>query len=89
VVSADADLFSNALLDEAPGNATLAENMVHWLGGEDRRLGAAGAVGKATRVRRLALTAQELGKVRWLAMGLMPFLVLLLGIGVWQTRRGR
>ena len=89
VVSADADLFSNALLDEAPGNATLAENMVHWLVGEDRRLGAAGAVGKATRVRRLALTAQELGKVRWLAMGLMPFLVLLLGIGVWQTRRGR
>ena len=90
VVLGDADCLRNALLAEAPGNRTFAVNLVHWLAGEDRRLGVTvGTVGKATASRRLALTQQELGTLRVVTLGLLPFLVLLMGIATWMSRRGR
>jgi len=86
----DGDAFTNALLAEAPGNRLFAVNVVHWLAGEDRRLGVTvGTVGKATGSRRLALTQQELGMLRILTVGLLPLLVLIMGIGTWASRRGR
>ena len=48
-----------------------------------------GTVGKATAARRLALTQQELGTLRWLTVGLLPIMVLLFGIGTYVSRRGR
>jgi hypothetical protein len=46
-------------------------------------------VGRPTRVRRLALTAQDQQVIRWLALGFMPMLTLLAGAAVWTSRRGR
>lgn len=90
VLIGDGDAFTNALLSEAPGNRLFAVNVVHWLAGEDRRLGVTvGTVGKATTSRRLALTQQELGMLRILTIGLLPFVVLIMGIGTWISRRGR
>jgi hypothetical protein len=88
VVYSDADIFSNQLINQF-GNLTLARDTVHWLAGEDRRLGITGAVGQSQQARRLALTQQELGTVRWLSMVLMPLLVTVIGVLVWFGRRGR
>lgn len=90
VVLGDADLFTNAMVGEAPGNAVFGVNLVHWLAGDDRRLGVTvGTVGKATRARRLALTEEDLAALRWVSIGLMPIVVFALGIATWLTRRGR
>ncbi len=90
VVIGDGDAFSNALIGETPGNAVWAVNAVHWLAGEDRRLGATlGTVGKAAKVRRLALTQDDLGRLRWLSIGLMPFIVAVIGLLAQLSRRGR
>ncbi len=90
VVVGDADLFSNAIVGEAPGNAVFGVNLIHWLAGDDRRLGVTvGTVGRATRVRRLALTEEDLSVLRWVSIGLMPIVVFALGIATWLSRRGR
>jgi hypothetical protein len=90
VVVGDGDAFTNALIGETPGNSVFAVNIVHWLAREDRRLGATvGTVGKAAKVRRLALTQEDLGRLRWLSLGLMPLLVAGLGLAAQLSRRGR
>jgi ABC-type uncharacterized transport system involved in gliding motility auxiliary subunit len=86
----DADFFTNAIVGEAPGNAVLGVNLIHWLAGDDRRLGVTvGTVGRATKVRRLALTEEDLSVLRWISIGLMPLVIFLLGIATWLSRRGR
>lgn len=87
VVVGDSEMFTNALLSEGPGNQLLATNMVHWLAGEDRRLEI--GVGRTSTVRRLAITQEELGTIRWISLGLMPSVVFLLGMLSWRSRRGR
>ena len=87
LVVGDGDLFSNSLMTESPGNATFAMDSIHWLAGEDLRLGLAS--GKATATRRLALTAEETGLLQAISLGLMPLVVTFLGLGVWASRRGR
>jgi hypothetical protein len=90
VVMGDADFFTNAIVGEAPGNAVLGVNLIHWLAGDDRRLGVTvGTVGRATKVRRLALTEEDLSVLRWISIGLMPLVIFLLGIATWLSRRGR
>ncbi len=90
LIVGDGDAFTNAMLAEGPGNGAFAVNSVHWLTGEDRRLGVdTGGVGRAAQVRRLALTEEEMGMVRLICLGFMPIVVLLIGIGTWFTRRGR
>ena len=90
VIIGDGDLITNAMLSEAPGNLTFAVNVVHWLAGEDRRLGVdVEGVGKSRQVRRLALTNEEMGTLRLLTLGLMPLLVAVGGIFTWFFRRGR
>jgi len=90
VVIGDGDLFTNALLGEAPGNLTFALNVIHWLAGEDRRLGVdTEGIGKPRVVRRLALTQEEMGTLRLITLGLMPLLVVLGGVITWFFRRGR
>jgi len=87
VVIGDGDVFTNALLGDGPGNATLALEMIHWLAGADNRVASVGA--RKGRVRRLALTKEQMGSVRWLSMGFLPFLVALIGFVVRFGRRGR
>ena len=90
VVIGDADVFTNAMVGEAPGNAVFGVNLIHWLAGDDRRLGVTvGTVGRATKVRRLALTEEDLSVLRWISIGLMPIVVFALGIATWLSRRGR
>lgn len=86
VVLGDADMLSNSLLGEGPGNASFAINCVRWLVGDEGRLS---VVGRPTAVRRLALTDEDRGKIQWLALGLGPLLAVGLGAAVWTSRRGR
>lgn len=86
VVSGDADLFTNALLGEGPGNLSFAVNTVRWLVGDDGRLS---VVGRPSAVRRLALTEEDRGKIRWLTLGMGPMVAVALGAAVWASRRGR
>ncbi len=86
VVVGDSELATNQLLAEGPGNASFLVNAFRWLLGDEARLS---VVGRPTTVRRLALTAEDRGVIRWVALGLLPLLTLLLGGAVWASRRGR
>jgi hypothetical protein len=86
VITGDADMLTNGLLSEGPGNASFAINTFRWLLGDEGRLS---VVGRPSSVRRLALSADDLGKVRWLVLSLGPLLAVVLGAGVWASRRGR
>jgi len=86
IVVGDAEFATNAILEEGPGNATFLVNAFRWMLWDDSRLS---VIGKPTRVRRLALTDQDKGMLRWLTLGLMPLVTVLAGAGVWASRRGR
>ncbi len=86
LVVGDADVFTNVLLAEGPGNASFALNAIRWLVGDEGRIS---VVGRPASVRRLALTAEDGEQIRWMALGMGPILVMLLGAGVWASRRGQ
>ncbi len=86
LIVGDSDLFTNGLLLEGPGNASFVLNSFRWLIGDEARIS---VIGGAKKARRLALTAEDGDQIRWLAIGLGPLLVLVLGVGVWASRRGR
>ncbi|MCB9745248.1 MAG: Gldg family protein [Alphaproteobacteria bacterium] len=86
LIVGDSDLMTNALLAEGPGNTSFAVNAFRWLVWDDARLS---MVGRPTRVRRLALTEEDQGRIRWVVLGLLPMLSLVLGAAVWSSRRGR
>lgn len=86
IVLGDSDMISNGILGEGPGNASFAVNCIRWLVGDEGRLS---VVGKPSAARRLALTEEDRGKIRWLALGLGPLLAVVLGAAVWSARRGR
>lgn len=86
LVLGDADLMSNAMLAEGPGNQSFAINAVRWLVGDDGRMS---VVGKPSAVRRLTLTDEDRGRIQWLAMGISPLLVAFAAAAAWTSRRGR
>lgn len=86
VVLGDADLVSNAVMAEGPGNQSFAVNAVRWLVGDDARVS---VVGRPSKVRRLALTDEDRTRIQWVSMGLAPSLVGFAAIGAWMSRRGR
>lgn len=86
LVVGDADVLTNQLLAEGPGNSTFAVNAFRWLLWDDARLS---VIGKPTAVRRLALTTEDQARIRWLVMGLLPLLAVVVGGAVWASRRGR
>ncbi|MCK6504399.1 GldG family protein [Myxococcota bacterium] len=87
LVLGDSEALTNGLLAEGPGNKDLALNAVHWLAGDDQRLGA--TKGRRTAERRLALTLEETDRLRWISLLLLPGLVSILGLATWNSRRGR
>ncbi|MBN1336962.1 MAG: Gldg family protein [Deltaproteobacteria bacterium] len=86
VVVGDADCVTTSLFQEGPGNASFFVNAMRWLVGDDIRLS---VVGRPTAVRRLALTETDIAVIRWLALALLPLLVVVAGAAVWASRRGR
>ncbi len=87
VIQGDGDALTNALLGDGAGNTTFALDVVHWLAGADERVATGGS--RRTKVRRLELTKQQTGSLRWVSMGLLPVLVSLIGFFVAWSRRGR
>jgi hypothetical protein len=86
IVVGDGDLVLNALLADGPGNATFLVNAFRWLAGDDDRLS---IVGRPSAVRKLALTEQDTLMIRWVVLGLLPLIVIVLGGAVAMARRGR
>ncbi len=87
LVQGDGDALTNALLGDGAGNTTYALDVVHWLAGADTRVATGGS--RRTKVRRLELTKQQTGSLRWVSMGILPALVGLVGLLVAWSRRGR
>jgi len=87
LIQGDSDALTNALLGDGAGNVSFALDAVHWLAGADTRVATGGS--RRTKVRRLELTQQQTGTLRWVSMGILPSLVALLGLLVAWTRRGR
>jgi hypothetical protein len=86
LVIGDSDWATDDLLASGPGNATFLVNSFRWLVWDDARLS---VIGTPTAVHRLALTEEDQGRIRWLVTGLLPLLMMLLGLAVWASRRGR
>ena len=87
LVVGDSDFLSNRLFSDGPGNATLSLEAIHWLAGSDGRLSSVGA--RRHKVRRLAISTQQLGTIRWLSLAFLPLLVAFIGVCVRFGRRGR
>ena len=87
VVLGDSDFLSNGLLSDGPGNTTLALESVHWASGADARVSSVGA--RRQKVRRLAISAEQLKTVRVVSLGLLPVFFGLIGMAVRFSRRGR
>ena len=83
IVIGDSDFVSNAQLDSI-GNRDLALASVYWLLDEERLIG----IGpKPVASLRLRLTREQLLGAFWICFAGLPLLLLLLGLGVWWTRR--
>lgn len=87
LVLGDSEVLANGLLTEGPGNRDFVVNAVHWLAGDDQRLGL--VVGRRTAERRLALTREQTDRLRWVSLLLLPGLVCMVGTATWYSRRGR
>ncbi|MBW1879306.1 MAG: Gldg family protein [Deltaproteobacteria bacterium] len=86
VAVGDVDWVTDPLLDEGPGNATLAVGVFRWLLGDE---GASAPVSSPEALRRVAMSATQLGAVRALLVGVLPVTTLLIGLLVWVRRRRR
>lgn len=86
LVVGDSDVFTNGLLAEGPGNASFVLNSFRWLVGNEDRIS---VVGRPAATARVALSVEDGDNIRLLAMGLGPLLVVLIGAGVWASRRGK
>ena len=81
----DADLFRNELLRDVPGNAPLVQNMIQWLIGGDKYQGS----GARIEIENLAIAKPQLPMLRILSLLPLPLVTILIGFGVWWSRRGR
>jgi hypothetical protein len=86
VVVGDTLFAANQLVADGPGNGAFLVNSFRWLVRDDERLR---VLSRASVRRRLSLTAADRVTIKWLSLGLLPFLVSLLGMVVWSSRRGR
>jgi hypothetical protein len=85
LVVADAEWASNEFIGELDNRRLLA-NAVNWLAGEEDIVAVGG---ENPDLRRLDLTPSRRTLMGAAAMGGLPGLALLAGVGVWVRRRGR
>ena len=83
VVVGDADFARNRYIAEFY-NADLFLNMANWLVGEEEFIS---IERKRPRASRVVMTAQQLSTFRYLAIFILPELILLVGILNWWQRR--
>ena len=81
----DADIFTDELLEEVPGNIALGVNAVRWLLGDDGRISQGG---REVSARRLVISGSQLRWVMFLLMGVLPIGILLTFAGLRSTRSG-
>ena len=85
IVAGDSDFFSNGYL-HLLGNRDLFLSMVSWLAERDDRLVIRP---RAREGSRLTLTEGQVGALKFLAIDVVPVLLLLAGLVVWMSRRER
>lgn len=85
VVTGDADFATNAFVGEV-GNGTLIIRSLDWLTLDEDLVSVSANL---PRIRPLALTPKKLTYARVLTIGIVPALILLLGLIVWALRRPR
>ena len=81
----DADMFTDELLEEVPGNIALGVNAMRWLLGDDGRISQGG---REVSARRLVISGSQLRWVMFLLMGVLPIGILLTFAGLRSTRSG-
>ncbi len=86
VAIGDADVLTDELIGDGPGNATFAVNVSRWLVGDDERMS---AVGRPSAIRRLTLSQEQLSMIGWVVLAILPLVSVLAGGAVWSARRGR
>ena len=81
----DADIFTDELLEEVPGNIALGVNAARWLLGDDGRISQGG---REVSARRLVISGSQLRWAMFLLMGVLPFGILVTFAGLRSTRSG-
>ncbi|MBT3222104.1 MAG: hypothetical protein HN348_23775 [Proteobacteria bacterium] len=84
IVIGDSDLVTDSFLESSPGNTTFVGNSLRWLVGADETMS---RISSSSRFRRLVMSPHQSTVVRALVMGVMPLVVLFLGLVVWFVRR--
>lgn len=84
VVFASSFPFTNLYLDISPTPLLLARNAVNWMTGGEAKLG---IPPKNFDVREARVSKMTGRIARWLSIGIVPLIIITLGIFVWQVRR--
>lgn len=87
LVLGDSELMTNALMGDGPGNRDFMINAIHWLAGQDKRVGVVTA--RSASSRRLALSQDQTRRIQLVSLTVLPGLVALFGLLTWYSRRGR
>ena len=83
VVFGSAQFVGNKFLNQL-FNRDLMLNAVNWTVGEDKQISIRA---RAVRASRIQLTSEQVTKIFYLSVLILPELLLLLGIAVWSRRR--
>jgi ABC-2 type transport system permease protein len=86
VAFGDADIFTDELLEEVPGNIALGINTVRWLSGDDGRISSGG---RDMSARRLVISGSQLRWVMFFLMGILPVGILITFASVRSARDGK
>jgi hypothetical protein len=86
VVVGDADVLSDAVLAEGPGNTAFVVDALRWLVTSES---SAPAVGRTGRLRQLVLTGAQVAMLRLVLVVAWPLVPLALAAALHQWRRSR
>ena len=84
IVTGNSDFLGSQALAQAAPNLDFALDGVNWLLNRTELIGIAP---KAEKQFELNLTDQQLWRMQWLVMGMMPVVVGMIGAFVWAQRR--
>jgi ABC-type uncharacterized transport system involved in gliding motility auxiliary subunit len=76
--------FTNAAVEQNPANLYFMQNAVNWLAGKTHMLG---IPAKDININMANLTDAQMHASRWIFIGILPGIIVIIGITVWQIRR--